>query len=170
MLRYFVKILFLLSFIAQAAFAAPTAPQHTKRTIASINRALPRFKKTEKLVLGTDEGGQLTAWKNGRHIVKVKLLLRLSTNNLETSYYFHNQKLIGVEEHRQYFVWDEARESIDRSKNGERLSAIYYFQNRQRVHYKGEGKGRATTALLADAAQVLRMAAKNANTLYIQDF
>lgn len=160
----------LLLALAIAQPAVQAARQRIERSVASIDRKASRLKKIEKNVYGTDEGGHLTAWHDGNGFLKVKLWLGLSVNNRETIYYFHNKQLIYVQEQNQYFVWDEAREILDRSKPGHRTTANYYFQNRKLVYSTDTDNASDTITLLARAASALRMAAAQGKNLSIHDF
>lgn len=157
------------------AFQSPNASaQTTTRTIrqqiATINRTLPQLKKSQKELTGTDEGGHLTVWRNTTGIVKVSKWLGLSNNNQQTIYYFQNQRLICVQEERQYFLLNEVSGNLDRHKPGHRTTATYYFHNRRLVQYIGKDKGQEAASILKDAAWTLRLAAAPGKSLHLHDF
>lgn len=150
--------------------SAQASTQTLRQQIVVINRSLPQLKKVKKDVTGTDEGGYLLAWRNEKSIVKIVLWLGFSIHNQEISYYFHQGRLIAVQEQHQYFVWDEAKEVLDRTRLGERKTATYYFQNRKLLKYAGAGKGRTPDAILGDAVDALRMAVAPQKQLSIHDY
>ncbi len=164
-------ILATLSLVTRPSIApAQPTTQTIRQQIATINRTLPQFKKSEKELTGMDEGGYLIVWRNDNHVVKVIEWLGLSNNNLQTIYYFHNRQLICVKEERQYFLLNEVHGNLDRTKPGHRTVATYYFHKRRLIQYAGEGKGQTASTILKNAAFTLRLAAAPGKSLHLHDF
>ena len=151
------------------------------RKVKNINHNLASHKTVVKeLITGTDRGGELTASIKNHKIVKLRIIIGVSSRqNLET-FYFIDKKRLMVVDAEQIFHWNDARSDFDVSKYTTQQTK-YYFINRtllgwrnnqeRRIHRaKDKGSLRKAAQLLKEAIEYSKIAHSSKREVDIEKF
>lgn len=103
-----------------------------RQRYAAINKNLTKFKMVKKELSGfSTEGGELTAYFDGAHIVKIAVINNGETNSFFEEFYYSKEKLIFV--YRKQEIYDEPMAKVVKTKENR-----FYFNEGELIRWVNE--------------------------------